>query len=215
MAEAWFYHRGDQRLGPVSSQELKRLADTGELHPTDLIWKEGMPRPVAASKAKGLFSSATPKEATIPPTEASLAVPHLPADDAPLPSQQPHPDLASRHGQDTAVVATPASLDHKQLAQKIQQLHHDIIHNVLGGEPSLSSSPLIDSIRAAWTASRSDQQGPRPRAAAIRCESSVRAFGEGLCAKTEGACRRRIAVGRDCQALGPCRVPGISRRRDW
>ena len=55
MAEAWYYQRGDQRLGPVSSQELKRLANTGELQPTDLLWKEGMPQPRAASMPRDCF----------------------------------------------------------------------------------------------------------------------------------------------------------------
>ena len=46
-----------------------------------------------------------------------------------------------------ALPPTPAALDQKQLSQKIQQLRHDIIQNVLGDEPSLPISPLIDSIR--------------------------------------------------------------------
>ena len=214
MSEAWFYQRGDQRLGPVSSQELKRLADTGELQPTDLLWKEGMPKPLAASRAKGLFSAAVHQEATTPPSAASPAPPPLPADDMPLPSQQPDPDLTLMRGQDTLAVAIPASFDKKQLAQKIQQLRHDVIQNVLGGEPSLPSSPLIDSIRAATlAASRSDRQGTRPHSAAIRGESSVRTIGKGVRTKTEGACRRGITVGGARQALGPCRLPGASCRR--
>ncbi|MHC4444842.1 MAG: DUF4339 domain-containing protein [Planctomycetota bacterium] len=36
----WYYHKNNQQMGPISSQELKQLAQTGELKPTDLVWKE-------------------------------------------------------------------------------------------------------------------------------------------------------------------------------
>ena len=208
MAEAWFYHRGDQRLGPVSSQELKWLADTGELQPTDLLWKEGMPKPLAASCAKGLFSATVQQDATNSPPAASPAPPPLQADDAPLPSQQPDPDLASMHGQDTPAVAIPTPLDQKQLAKKIQQLRRDIVQNVLGGEPSLPSFPLIDSIRQQH-GQLQDQIGKgqdrvqQLSAAKAQFQPLEKAYGR----KTEGACSRGITVGRACQALGPRRLP--------
>ena len=78
---------------------------------------------------------------------ARLATPPRRADNAPLPPQQPLPDLASTDGQHSPVDATTASLDRKQLAQKIQQLRHEIAQFVLGGEAGLPSSPLIDAIR--------------------------------------------------------------------
>lgn len=56
MATEWFYTSGGQKAGPVSSQELKRLATQGILLPTDLLWKEGMKDWLPASKAKNLFA---------------------------------------------------------------------------------------------------------------------------------------------------------------
>ena len=37
MATLWYYGRDGQRLGPVSSTQLKDLADRGNLAPTDLV----------------------------------------------------------------------------------------------------------------------------------------------------------------------------------
>ena len=85
MAEVWYYQRGDQRVGPVSSQKLKRLASVGDLQPTDLLWKEGMPQPLAASHAKGLFSSTVHWETTIPPTDShGYDLPPPPPDATPI-----------------------------------------------------------------------------------------------------------------------------------
>ena len=63
MADEWHYSVGGNRHGPVASTELKRLAESGQLSPTDLIWKEGLQNWVAASSVKGLF----PKQSGPPP----------------------------------------------------------------------------------------------------------------------------------------------------
>lgn len=52
----WFYAKGDQKCGPIDTTELKRLAASGELNPTDLIWKEGFSDWIPALKARGLFT---------------------------------------------------------------------------------------------------------------------------------------------------------------
>ena len=38
----WLYNKDGQQFGPVSAEDLKRLAAAGELRPGDLVWKEGM-----------------------------------------------------------------------------------------------------------------------------------------------------------------------------
>lgn len=55
MGEMWYYTRGGTAVGPVSALELKRLASSGQLTPTDLVWKEGMSDWVAAEQLKGVF----------------------------------------------------------------------------------------------------------------------------------------------------------------
>ena len=69
MEAQWHYTDQGQRLGPVSSSQLKQLATSGRLQPSDLVWKEGMAQWVAASQVKGLFSAAqapTPGSASPP-----------------------------------------------------------------------------------------------------------------------------------------------------
>lgn len=68
MADEWHYSVKGMKAGPVSSAEIKRLAESGELAATDLIWKEGLPNWVAASNVKGLF----PKTSTPPPLPPSV-----------------------------------------------------------------------------------------------------------------------------------------------
>lgn len=70
MAEGWHYSVQGNRHGPVASAELKRLADSGQLSPADLVWKEGLASWVAASSVKGLFAgNATPPP--LPPSGPS------------------------------------------------------------------------------------------------------------------------------------------------
>ncbi len=66
MANEWYYTESGARHGPVSTDELKRLAAGGLLAPTDLIWKPGMSEWTPASRAKELFTrDAVPPE--LPP----------------------------------------------------------------------------------------------------------------------------------------------------
>ena len=51
----WFYSVGDSRQGPVTEDELRRLASDGTLKPSDLVWKDGMPDWVEARTIDALF----------------------------------------------------------------------------------------------------------------------------------------------------------------
>lgn len=42
MAAGWLYSRGGASFGPVSEEELLRLAAQGKVLPTDLVWRDGM-----------------------------------------------------------------------------------------------------------------------------------------------------------------------------
>lgn len=55
MAE-WYYTTNNQQMGPISWDELRQLASTGLLHPSDMVWKEGMVDWVKADRTDGLFS---------------------------------------------------------------------------------------------------------------------------------------------------------------
>jgi hypothetical protein len=62
----WYYARGQQQSGPVSSVELKRLALAGELQPEDLVWREGLTEWAPARSVRGLFEEPAPP-AVLPP----------------------------------------------------------------------------------------------------------------------------------------------------
>ena len=60
MAEKiWHYTVGDDQFGPVSSDELKKLAEAGKLKPDDQVWKEGMGDWKPASDMQGLFADSS------------------------------------------------------------------------------------------------------------------------------------------------------------
>ncbi len=51
----WYYLGGDQQIGPVESQELRRLAEAGQITPETYIWKTGLQDWVPAGQVTGLF----------------------------------------------------------------------------------------------------------------------------------------------------------------
>jgi hypothetical protein len=60
-AEGWYYSSNGTQAGPVSSAELKRLAASGELAPTDFVRKANSPKWIEAGKVEGLFPEALPE----------------------------------------------------------------------------------------------------------------------------------------------------------
>jgi hypothetical protein len=90
MASQWYYMDQGQRRGPLSSVQLKELADSGRLQPTDLLWKEGLAKWEAAGNVKGLFATATPPPLPLQPPAAHTS--DLPP---PLPPFAPNSDTSS------------------------------------------------------------------------------------------------------------------------
>jgi GYF domain 2 len=86
----WYYARNDQQFGPISAAELKQLADSGQLSPDDLLWREGMDSWATAINLRGLFTSEA--AANTPPVEQSATIPQ-PVPVAP-PRTQPAPRAA-------------------------------------------------------------------------------------------------------------------------
>ena len=75
MSSEWFYMKGADKRGPVNSSRLRELAQSGELLPTDLVWREGMKDWKRARKIDGLFDA---KEESSPTSTASKLVPPAP-----------------------------------------------------------------------------------------------------------------------------------------
>lgn len=55
MADGWYVGRNGEKSGPFSPDQLRRMAATGQLSPTDLVWKQGMTDWAQASTIRGLF----------------------------------------------------------------------------------------------------------------------------------------------------------------
>ena len=85
MASQWYYTSGDSEHGPISSPELKKLADSGGLSPEDQVWREGMDDWVPAKTIPKLCDNApaAPKHAST--VEASGA-PVIDTDDGGAPA---------------------------------------------------------------------------------------------------------------------------------
>lgn len=70
MASEWFYTvNGQQAPTSASDAQLEQLATSGQLRPTDMLWKEGLPNWVAASTIKGLFAASRPASREFPAPE--------------------------------------------------------------------------------------------------------------------------------------------------
>lgn len=83
MSGIWRYIKHGNVQGPVSSDELKKLAVSGSLKPTDLVREEGSPGWIPASKVRGLFPA--------PPPKPPVVKPKLPVDEPKTPTVPPAP----------------------------------------------------------------------------------------------------------------------------
>jgi hypothetical protein len=50
----WFYTMGGQQQGPVPLDHLKHWLTSGQLQPTELVWRDGMPNWIAAQEVPEL-----------------------------------------------------------------------------------------------------------------------------------------------------------------
>jgi hypothetical protein len=62
VADLWYYSHDKQKIGPCSARRMKELAADGSILPTDVVWKEGVEKGVAANKVKHLFQPAAPAQ---------------------------------------------------------------------------------------------------------------------------------------------------------
>lgn len=62
----WYYEKGGERQGPVAEEQLKELAASGQLQPTNLVWRKGMAEWQPARSVNGL-DWPRPKLEDVPP----------------------------------------------------------------------------------------------------------------------------------------------------
>ncbi|GIW81163.1 MAG: hypothetical protein KatS3mg105_2970 [Gemmatales bacterium] len=72
MKAEWYYARGNERFGPITKIELKKLALNGELKPDDLVSRAGASQWKRAAELHGLFAEAAPVAAREVAEEASV-----------------------------------------------------------------------------------------------------------------------------------------------
>ena len=80
----WYYAKGDERIGPVSSSEMKRLALEGILKREDLVWRDGMDEWIHAGKVQGLFGEEPVESPAAPPRPKRLSSKPEPVAAAPV-----------------------------------------------------------------------------------------------------------------------------------
>jgi len=74
MKHDWFYMKGADKRGPVSTSKLRELAKNGQLLPTDLVWREGMKDWKRAGKIAGLFDGTGQPTKQAAPSQQSAAL---------------------------------------------------------------------------------------------------------------------------------------------
>lgn len=75
---SWFYLKEDKQGGPLSDLGLWDLFTRGELSPTALVWREGMPQWVPASSIEGLVPALPPLAAAVPARQVRSPVGAVP-----------------------------------------------------------------------------------------------------------------------------------------
>jgi hypothetical protein len=73
MTDRWYYARETTICGPVSSEELERLIQTGSIGPIDMVWPDG------ADSATAVPAKAVPQLLKPPVTDATAAIAAPPA----------------------------------------------------------------------------------------------------------------------------------------
>ncbi len=68
MSEQWYYSKDrGERMGPVSEEDLCGMLSRGELHSTDMVWKEGMADWAPIHKCPEFNPSVPPRDAVLLP----------------------------------------------------------------------------------------------------------------------------------------------------
>jgi hypothetical protein len=101
MTTQWYYGRDADISGPVSDQDLADLAASGEILPTDTIWKEGLETGVPAARVRGLFSGEP-----ILPAATAEPVPNVANQEAESP-QESAPPIAAPTDSNALVMPSP------------------------------------------------------------------------------------------------------------
>jgi hypothetical protein len=117
MTPEYFFEQDGHQHGPFSPAQMKELAASGRLRPTDLVWKEGMNRTPAA-QVQGLMPS--PVAGNMPPPATFSPPPYTP------PTGQPY--APATFGSRVTAAGQMASMQFQKSNKKLW-----IVLGVVGG----------------------------------------------------------------------------------
>ena len=90
----WYYLRDGGQVGPMAWADLWRCGQTGQLRPSDLVWRDGMPEWRTAASVPGLFPASQPAPAAAPQSTYAPAPQSAPQPQAAPYRQAPQPQYA-------------------------------------------------------------------------------------------------------------------------
>jgi hypothetical protein len=88
VSDQWLYSRRGRTFGPVSADDIRRLAETGEIGPDDLIWRRELDAASAAPAASVLVFFLTGGKPTRPPPPPAAPAPDWVTGPTDLPSPE-------------------------------------------------------------------------------------------------------------------------------
>lgn len=74
----WYYSKNGAQLGPVSESELRAKIASGEVQPTDLVWRDGMTDWLAASRVPEFAAGVPAMQVSGPSSGPSAPTPYAP-----------------------------------------------------------------------------------------------------------------------------------------
>ena len=107
MSSRWYYTHDHGKRGPFSDQQLRDLADSGQIVASDTVWKDGVDQGVPARKVKNLFPPVV--EPPAPDAAAPAGVAQTPA-----PTSAPATDPPSS-GETPVLVGDGAGAERKNV----------------------------------------------------------------------------------------------------
>jgi hypothetical protein len=75
MARDWYYAQGGRQRGPVTEQQVRQLAASGQLQPDDLVWYDGLGDWIAAAAVPGLIPGQRPSPSPSSAPNAAMSSP--------------------------------------------------------------------------------------------------------------------------------------------
>ena len=79
MDKLWYYavSGSSEKQGPIPEEQLRALISSGELHPNDLVWTDGMANWTAIAQATALQGTPAPAAAPAPAAQAFTTTPQI------------------------------------------------------------------------------------------------------------------------------------------